>query len=527
MSRYTHQPNRIEEAINKAQSGWFLCFVGEDQSKMLAALTHDLRGRISTDGEGKRISSGFSYWGTGPTIAWALACNDPFYLVMKESTESFPSRWAQVLTHLDNPDYHYVSLGIGTGDKDRYILRDLYKANSELFYFPVDMSLEMLRVGIQEAMKGAPIARQRILPIQINFSVARDVDACRDLLERIVGKKPILYSLLGNTIANFDRDSELLQTLSKLLRPQDQLLLEVAYTEDLSEEAVQNAAEEYSRSRAFREFVTSALLQNTDLCINIDNVSFTSLMELDRAIRINAVYYNKTGTPLRIMLPDRTSVDFPVMDTIRLYLTRKYTRKGINILLNDCGLSPVTVERSLFSSAQNRCSFGMELMLLKPSKTDPRTSWESAFISYGSPDQAFAEKLNKALNEEGIETFFFRLDSVPGDSAHSIMRKGVNEFDRTILICSKRSLERLAVRNEIDLVLARESREGGSRRLLPITIDDYVFDTWSPEDAHLKTALLDRYICDFTDGDADDVKFRCAFEQLLKALQSPKPALTV
>jgi L-histidine Nalpha-methyltransferase len=159
MPRYTQQLNRIEEAIDKALPGWFLCFVGEDQSKMLAALTHDLRRRSSIDDEGKRISSGFSYWGTGPTMAWALACNDPFYLVMKESSESFPSRWAQILAHLDYSGYHYVSLGIGTGDKDRHILHDLYKANTRLFYFPVDMSLEMLRVGIQEAIKGVVLQK--------------------------------------------------------------------------------------------------------------------------------------------------------------------------------------------------------------------------------------------------------------------------------------------------------------------------------------------------------------------------------
>jgi hypothetical protein len=375
-------------------------------------------------------------------------------------------------------------------------------------------------MGIQEAVKGAPIERHKILPIQIDFSVAKNIDECRDLLERILGEKPILFSLLGNTIANFDRDTDLLRTLSKLLRPQDQLLLEVAYTEDLSEEAVQNATEEYSKSRAFREFVTSALLQNTDLHINIEDMSFIRSVEQDKAICIKAIYRNKSGAPLKITLPDRTEVDFPVEDTIRLYLTRKYTYKGINTLLGDCGLSPLARERSFFSSAQNHGSFGMELMLLKASSNDLHSSWESAFISYGSSDQDFAEKLNSALNNVGIRTFLFHLDSIPGDKAHSIMRRGVNEFDRTILICSRQSLERLAVHNEIDLALARESREGGSRRLLPIKIDDYIH-SWEPEDNHMKTALLDRYICDFTNTDSDNARFRFAFQKLLNALKSP------
>src|SRR5215469_278120 len=111
----------IENAMSKVGLGWTLCLVGEDQSKKLATLTNNLRGKVSTTGDGKKISSGFSYWGIGPTLAWMLACNDPFYMVMKESIETFPDRFVQILRHIQE-NYHYVSLGVGTGQKDREIL---------------------------------------------------------------------------------------------------------------------------------------------------------------------------------------------------------------------------------------------------------------------------------------------------------------------------------------------------------------------------------------------------------------------
>ena len=522
MSKLLRQLSKIEEAINNAQPGWTLCVIGEDQSKKLAALTNDLRRKMSRVGDGKQIASGFSYWGIGPSIAWSLACNDPFYLVMKESIETFQNRWSQTLPSLDRQDYHYVSLGVGTGHKDRYVLNDLYKINPEIFYFPVDMSPEMLRVGVQESIKGTPLERCKVLPIQLDFSIDNNIINFRSLLNRVSGDEPVLFSLLGNTLANFERDTTLLKTISKLIRPQDRLLLEVAYTDDLSEEAAQEAAQEYSESRAFREFVTSALLQNTDLRVDIDDVSFIGVEEQDRAIRIKALYYNKAGSTVKITLPDRSKVDFPVEDTIRLLLTRKYTSKGIQDLISASGLSLLSEERSEFPPSENRFNFGMELLLLTPTVSNSMPSWQSVFISYGAPDQEFAMKLNKSLNDRGVRTFFFLIDNVPGERAHNIMRKGVNEFDRTILVCSQQSLERMGVLNELDLVLSRESREGGSNRLLPITLDRYVFDSWLPVDGYLKTAILDRSVCDFISADVNNSKFETALETILSALKLPK-----
>ena len=511
---------KIEDVMNNAEFGWTLCLIGEDQSNKLATLTNDLRGKVSATGDGKKISSGFSYWGIGPTLAWTRACTDPFYMVMKESIETFPGRFTQLLRHnIGRRNYHHASLGVGTGHKDRQILTELYKIHPQLFYFPVDMSPEMLRIGTQEAVKGIPIERCKVLPIQNDFSLVRNVEQTRRLLNQIVEDEPILFSLLGNTLANFESDITVLKTIAKLLRPQDRLMLEVAHTSIISVDAVQEAMEEYSRSRAFKEFVTSALLQNTNLCIGIEDVSFAGLIEPDRAIQIKVLYRNQTGSSTKILLPDRSEIAFPLEDTIRLYLTRKYTSHGVDALLDECGLFPLAQELSMFSSAHSSYNFGMSVMLLQPSLYKISERWDSAFISYGSPDQPFAEKLNKALTDRGVKTYFFALDNVPGEKAHYFMRKGVNEFDRTILVCSQQSLERAPVLNELDLVLARESREGGSNRLIPVTLDRYVYDGWSPQDRHLKMSVIDRSVCEFICVDGDEVGFNVGVEQLLLALR--------
>lgn len=512
-----HPSGGIGEVLNATLPRWIHILIGEDQSRQLATLTNDLRGKVSTNGDGKKITSGFSYWGIGPTIAWTHACTDPFYLVMKESIETFPNRFARIF-HGREQTYHYVSLGVGTGHKDRQMLLELCRVHPELFYVPVDMSSEMLIKGVQEALKGIPVDPRRVVPIQIDFSLRRNVEETRHLLDQVVGDEPLLFSLLGNTLANFEEDATLLKTIADFLRPQDCLMLEVAYTETLSPDAVQGAIEEYSRSRAFKEFVTSALLQNTNLCTNSGDISFHGSIDTERAIQIKVLYQNK-GASTRIVLPDRSEIEFPSEDTIRLYLTRKYTSRGIEALLDTCGLQLLTQEYSMFSSISSSSRFGMTVMLLQRPPLKTSSCWESAFISYGSPDQPFAEKLNSALKKRGVHTFFFAHDTTPGEKAHHFMSKGVNEYDRTILVCSQQSLERLPVLNELDLVLSRESREGGSSRLIPVTLDRYMYDGWTPRTKYLKTSVLDRSVCNFMESEKDEAQFDLALEQLLLALR--------
>ncbi|KAF3888790.1 MULTISPECIES: L-histidine N(alpha)-methyltransferase [Nostocales] len=356
----------LENSINEPGLGWTLCFIGEDQSKKLAELTQELRGEFSETGDGKEILSGFSYWGIGPTIAWNNACHDRFYLVMKESIESFRYRWSQLYANrIGDRKYHYVSLGVGTGEKDKSILSLLLNSNPDLIYFPVDMSSEMLRLGVQQAIQETKLKGNHVFPIQIDFSIERNVSELRKLFDDILKDTPIIFSLLGNTLANFQRDTELLQTLSQIMRPDDRFLIEVATTEELNEEAAQKATKEYESAKSFREFVTSALLQNTDLHIDLNSVSFDGYIEADRAILIKILYRNLTGNKIDVMLPDRSVINFEARDTIRLLLTRKYTSTGINKCISD---SNFIVVDSLHTPLEPRLKngFGMALMLLSP-----------------------------------------------------------------------------------------------------------------------------------------------------------------
>ncbi|MGM1061475.1 L-histidine N(alpha)-methyltransferase [Saccharothrix sp. Mg75] len=359
----------LAKAIDESDFAWSLVLVGEDQRDKLAALTSDLLGKPSTTGDGKQITSGYAYWGIGPTIAWAHACADPFYLVMKQSLDSFTRRWGRVRGRI-GAGFHHVSFGVGTGHKDRLVLEHLLDHNPDMLYVPVDMSSEMLRLGTQQATHGLRLRGHRVVPVQLDFSIPGNLTEFRDLVHRVVGDEPVLYSLLGNTMANFDHDAELLASLTGLVRPQDLFLLEVATTDALSDELAQDAVEEYARSRAYREFVTSALMHNTDLTITLDAVQFRGAVEGDRALKVKVVYQNRTGGDIMVMLPDRTRVPFPDQDTIRLYLTRKYARKALDGVVRAAGMRKVTGTHSDFPVPRSAQGFGMDLLLLAPGGPD-------------------------------------------------------------------------------------------------------------------------------------------------------------
>ena len=102
------------------------------------------------------------------------------------------------------------------------------------------------------------------------------------------------------------------------------------------------------------------------------------------------------------------------------------------------------------------------------------------------------------------------------------MRKGVNGHDRVILICSKSSLERPGLLNELEETLKREARDGGRAYLIPVRLDDYVFDEWKPLDPDLAQTVRDRVMPDFRQHE-DSAKFESEVSRLIAALKRPTP----
>lgn len=358
---------------------WTHPAVGADLADQLAELTDSLKQPPNSEGRGKCIQSGFSYWGVESTVAWCEAVSDRFYPVMRESHERFAQRWREVSKHVAGREFHYVSLGPGTGEKDAAILADLAAQNPDTCYIPVDMSAEMLRIPIHRPLRSMRIDPVRIIPIQIDFSDEAIVTELRRRLDWLLPDGKFVFSLLGNTIANFDRDDELLEMLADiLLKPDDMLVMEVATTTSSDLQHANRAADEYRKSRRFREFVTCSLQHYTDLTIDLEKpgLEFNGRAEDEHAIAISMLYRNTTEQSIRITLPDRSTVEFPPDDTIRLYLTRKYLPSGIDRLISRAKLRKIAHQHVDFQGPGTRRGghFGMDLLVLsraRPGEREP------------------------------------------------------------------------------------------------------------------------------------------------------------
>lgn len=145
--------------------------------------------------------------------------------------------------------------------------------------------------------------------------------------------------------------------------------------------------------------------------------------------------------------------------------------------------------------------------------------FRSTFISYGSPDEELARRLYEALFRNGVTTFFFPEHATPGDKLHRAVKRGINERDRVILICSRTSLDRPGVLFELEEALTREARMQGESLLIPIRLDDYVFKDWAPKNPDVAQAVRDRVVADFTGADQDEDKFQAGILRLLTALR--------
>ncbi|WP_034267745.1 L-histidine N(alpha)-methyltransferase [Actinospica robiniae] len=360
---------RLDRALQGGWDRWMLSLEREDPRAFLMEMVRALKGDPE-DGTGKKIENKHRYIGLGPTIAWLLTSKDPSYPVAYDSIASFGRIWDDCQDALGNVPYHYVSLGVGTGDKDRHVIDRLQARNPQMLYVGLDISSAMLNLGTQETRLRIP---GRTLLIELDFEERSSLSALSEFLDRFVEDEPILFSLLGNSLGNIEDDRGFLQTLAAVLRPQDRLALEVATATTLDKEAVRTVAAERSGSRLYNEFATAALAMYTDLTIDTNWLSYQASIDEDFAIRVEGYYINRSGADIPLMLPNREIVPYRAGEGIRVLLGRRYSPQGLQTLLGSAGLIDVAADRHRGAvpvwQSPDVQGFASTLMLLQRTET--------------------------------------------------------------------------------------------------------------------------------------------------------------
>jgi uncharacterized protein YjbI with pentapeptide repeats len=98
----------------------------------------------------------------------------------------------------------------------------------------------------------------------------------------------------------------------------------------------------------------------------------------------------------------------------------------------------------------------------------------SCFLSYAHTDGAFADRIHADLVQAGVSCWQDKHDMRGGEFWREQIRDQIRVRDKVVVVCSKDSIGRVAVIEEI-IAGMREERRSGQKKLFPIRLDDYIF----------------------------------------------------
>jgi hypothetical protein len=201
-------------------------YLGMDD--VLGRVDHRLRELLNT---GQPIPTYFMYLTHRGYLNWVARTEDPQYTYHRAGVDLCEAKADEIATAVvaatGQSDIDLVSLGPGTGAKDRAFLQSLGKAvapaGGSLYYYPYDINPAMIVHAIQTVLGGALATRVLVKGIIAPFdSLGLFSHVYRDRAA------PNVLALLGNTLGNMSDDYGFLETLlTSGMSSGDLLLLEV------------------------------------------------------------------------------------------------------------------------------------------------------------------------------------------------------------------------------------------------------------------------------------------------------------
>ncbi len=194
---------------------------------LLGRVDHRLRELLNN---GQPIPTYYAYLTHHGYLNWVRLTEDHRYTYYRSSVELCEANAAEIAAEIvrttDRQKLDYVSLGPGTGSKDRALISSLVAADTEcepLFYYPYDINPAMIVHAIQAVLSGELEDRVYVKGIIAPFD---SLGLFSYVYKDRAG--PNVLALLGNTLGNMSDDAGFLETLFfNGMWPGDVLLLEV------------------------------------------------------------------------------------------------------------------------------------------------------------------------------------------------------------------------------------------------------------------------------------------------------------
>lgn len=128
-----------------------------------------------------------------------------------------------------------VGLGCGSGVVDRFLMQSIKAGTGTAVsaYFPVDISVALLQTAMRQVVQAGDLNQVVVLPIVADLRRLQNVTAIWRQSQDIE-----IFTLLGCTVGNFRKESEVLSPIAGAMQAEDLLLMDVrCYAGDALDDA--------------------------------------------------------------------------------------------------------------------------------------------------------------------------------------------------------------------------------------------------------------------------------------------------
>lgn len=161
---------------------------------------------------------------------------------------------------------------------------------------------------------------------------------------------------------------------------------------------------------------------------------------------------------------------------------------------------------------------------LKPEKqlkSTPKHQFQSVFISHSHQDHEFVSRLNRALRQKGVRTWFAHENLDAGVKIHKSIFDAINSFDRLIIVLSENSIKSPWVTSELRRAMARQRTEQRDI-LFPISLMPYEnLRNWQCFDADAGSDIaseIRQYLIPSIHPAASSIEFDDFVDKIVKGL---------
>lgn len=269
------------------------------------------------------------YWSPASVDAWLALCSDGPYRVFARSYALLDAQVDNITRFLPGGNLEVVSLGAGSGEKDRLLLSALAATQRGISYVPVDASQQLL----ESACRGAAALGWLHRGIKADVLNPSHLKTISTLLRP---NRPRVYLVLGNNLGAWE-PGLFLKALHDLMRDRDLLVVD---------------GEIYRGAETLRGFENApnrrfALAPLRFLGITADDgqLCFESSWCDDEKHFFTVRKHFRPHTDLHVAL-DGTVVDLPAHVKLEMSASGKFShqgftacmeRSGFRCLWSDCG----------------------------------------------------------------------------------------------------------------------------------------------------------------------------------------------